>query len=615
MTTTFDEATFLSTFAFSKSGLKLGENVKPKKKGDVIYTLLSTDELTNISTFSVIPLKLDFNVYTVGVCGEDNLDANPKNHIYKTIAGAIAAAADSGELHSVIIVQPGVYNEYNLTIPPNVEIKGVSATHSIVSHTATASCNLFTVSGANSKISDLGMHLDSITNGLTLKAVEITAHNDTFIMDKCEVSMNTVGTTSGDHYCVYNSGSTTFSDMTQQQIQNCNIHLISENSGNKRAIVSTAGTLNVGTSRLSAISLTSSPNTIAVETNGSTAVSTVLGCVINGSFSDASQTSGTLNLGTTVLTNNTTNSTSVSVQSSVGSQGPTGASGVSITGPTGASGVSITGPTGNNGLSITGPVGPTGTSGVSITGPAGPTGASGVSITGPTGNNGLSITGPTGASGVSITGPTGASGVSITGPTGPSVLSSCTDVTLASLTGPYKDILSYSGTVWNNIPFKNFTPRGHIYYVTAGTAATTTLPTPVTTKVIINSPTTTLNTISAFFDMPSNGRLRYIGTPTICATVTYSIVQALGTTSRTAYFELYKNATTTTGVFSTGTFVTGSQSHYVGASTTFRNNNCVTCLVQLATNDYVELFASSQVSNSVTLSTYVLNISAFGFPI
>jgi len=599
-------------------------------RGDVVYTLLSTDTETGVSTFDVSTLKLDYNVFTVGVCGEDDLDASPKDHIYKTIAGAIAAASLSSDTHKIIYVQPGVYNEYNLTVPENVEIKGASSTHSIVSHTATSSCSLLNISNANSKISDLGLQLSSSTNALVLKAVNVTANNGTFSMDKCEVAVNTVGTTSGDHYCVFNSGTDTFSDTTKQQIQNCNVHLITENLGSKRAIASEAGTLNVGASRLSAISLTSSPDTIAVETNGTTAVSTVLGCVINASASDASQTLGTLNLGTTVLTNNTTNSTSVSIQSSVGSQGPTGAAG-----PTGASGVSITGPagptgaSGTNGVSITGPAGPTGASGsngISITGPTGavgPTGASGVSITGPTGaagTNGVSITGPTGASitgptGIQgATGPTGASGVSITGPTGPSVLSSCTDVSIVTPAGPYNNILSFDGSVWANIPFSRFTPRGHIYFVTSGTNPTVTLTT-LTSKYLVSSPATTLNPTSVLFDSPSNGRLRYTGTPTITASINFSATISSGTTNRQIYLWGYKNATTTSGVLSTGTAILGAQSQYLFPNTTTKENSSFRCQVQMATNDYVEFFASSQVTGSSTMTVYVLNIEAVGFPV
>jgi hypothetical protein len=554
--------------------------------GNYRYVLVSKGENY---TFDRFDLTTNYNL-TVSKNGNDTpILGQP----YLTLGAALTAAAALSANHVIITVQPGEYDEFNLTIPANVEVQGVSATHSIVKHTATTSCSLFTVSNTNSKISGMGLALDTITNGLTLKAVAVTAHNDTFAMDKCEVSMNTVGTTTGDHYCIHNSGTATFSDTTQQQIQNCNIHLISENSGNKRAIVSTAGTLNVGASRLSAISLTSSPNTIAVETNGSTAVSTVLGCVINGSFSDASQTSGTLNLGTTVLTNNTTNGTSISVQSSVGSQGPTGASGVSITGPTGSNGAQ--GPTGASGVSITGPTGNNGAQG--------PTGASGVSITGPTGNNGAQ--GPTGASGVSITGPTGASGVSITGPTGPSLLSSCTDVTITAPVGPYDHVLAYDGTKWGNVSMTKLLPHGEVYYVGAGTGSTSVVLTTQNTRYLVNTMTTSLNPNSDNFDMPQNGRLRYIGTPLLCFHVALTIsMKTTSANNKAIYCHAYKN----------GSLIPGSQIRNLCTSSSDYVCSAIHTFCQLATNDYIEVYMSCENSSNVSMDVGTLNLFAMGMP-
>lgn len=117
------------------------------------------------------------------------------------------------------------------------------------------------------------------------------------------------------------------------------------------------------------------------------------------------------------------------------------------------------------------------------------------------------------------------------------------------------------------------------------------------TKYLIN-PVTTLG-LSSGFDMPADGRLRYIGT----ATKTFSVNMCtsfrnnnvLGT--KTIYFWPYKNGAIITGTSARYSFAAGTQD-YVESSNNFT--------ISLATNDYLELYASDETS---TVGIQVSNLS------
>ncbi|MFI5167848.1 MAG: collagen-like triple helix repeat-containing protein [Thermoanaerobaculales bacterium] len=168
---------------------------------------------------------------------------------------------------------------------------------------------------------------------------------------------------------------------------------------------------------------------VIIEVNGYYAATNIVNTLSGG----VTKLTGDLTIagGTNVsVTDNGSNTITVSASVAAGPTGPTGPTG--LTGPQGATGATgVTGPTGLRGATgpqgATGVTGPTGLRGA--TGPSGPSGPTGpAGATGPTGLTGA--TGPTGLTGA--TGPTG-----LTGATGPTGLTGATGPTgLTGATGP-----------------------------------------------------------------------------------------------------------------------------------------------------------------------------------
>jgi len=239
-----------------------------------------------------------------------------------------------------------------------------------------------------------------------------------------------------------------------------------------------------------------------------------------------------------------------------------------------------------------------------IIGPTGPRGPRGPGGSNSTGGGGVGVTGPQGIQGA--TGQTGATG--LTGPPGATILSGLTDVQISGLTGhtgntsTLVDLLYYNGTKWTNSPFQNFFPYGEIHYNPTVGGITVINIINTATPVIIN-PATTLNPASRFFDSPSNGRLRYTGTRNLSCRVC-SVISGKNNsgTNINWYTFLYKN----------GNPITGSISHSFITNNT--NAVCITnqCLVDLVTNDYVEVFIRN-VTNTNDFDLRNLNLQIFGF--
>jgi len=300
-------------------------------------------------------------------------------------------------------------------------------------------------------------------------------------------------------------------------------------------------------------------------------------------------------------------------------KGPPGLQGEQgVAGPQGIQG--IQGTQGLQGIQgVPGPVGPKGIQGdigpighIGPCGPQGPRGLQGLQgiqgIQGPIGPQG-----PSGLQGIQgqdgAQGPIGPSGPS--GPPGATVLSGLTDVQITGLTGHtgntsnLVDLMYYNGTKWVNSPFQDFFPYGEIHYNPAlGTITTINIVTANTFELL--NPITTLNTLSRFFDSPSEGRLRYIGTRNLIFRIC-SVVSGKNNsgTSRRWYTHIRKN----------GTFINGSQSHFSGPNDTLNGGGfCISnqVIVDLVTNDYVEIYITNAVNNT-DFDIYYLNLQGFGF--
>ncbi len=88
------------------------------------------------------------------------------------------------------------------------------------------------------------------------------------------------------------------------------------------------------------------------------------------------------------------------------------------------------------------------------------------------------------------------------------------------------------------------------------------------------------------FDMNTNGRLRYTGTPTVNCMfmVTTSMQMASGTTSKECGLQLHKN----------GTLITGSTITRLSPATNNKPGNVTTvALASMSTNDYISIFVAN----------------------
>lgn len=123
------------------------------------------------------------------------------------------------------------------------------------------------------------------------------------------------------------------------------------------------------------------------------------------------------------------------------------------------------------------------------------------------------------------------------------------------------------------------------------TAAATTISAQSTKAAIIDgnnyvkaAGTTTVGALVKEFDMPASNRLRYTGAPTLLALVVATVSLTAATANDNLGVKIALN-----GTVQDASFVPLSNVHNSNVSTV-----AVACLVQLATNDYVEVFLANE---------------------
>lgn len=114
--------------------------------------------------------------------------------------------------------------------------------------------------------------------------------------------------------------------------------------------------------------------------------------------------------------------------------------------------------------------------------------------------------------------------------------------------------------------------------------------------------TTLKQSTSGIFDMPSNGRLRYLGATTTTFHVSFSLsARSLSGSNQNYLFQVRQNGSVITGAGYKQTLQ--SASTYAGGSSTK--------LVTLAQNDYLSFFVTN-LTSTVGLSIYSLRINVIG---
>ena len=112
--------------------------------------------------------------------------------------------------------------------------------------------------------------------------------------------------------------------------------------------------------------------------------------------------------------------------------------------------------------------------------------------------------------------------------------------------------------------------------------------------------TTTLSADSNLFDMPANSRLRYTGTPTIKVVVSAALSITTDTNNIVTAMSIGKNGTIVSPSIISRKIGTGAD---VGAIS-------LSWLVELATNDFVELFMSHDSGGNVGMTVEKLSLVA-----
>ena len=180
---------------------------------------------------------------------------------------------------------------------------------------------------------------------------------------------------------------------------------------------------------------------------------------------------------------------------------------------------------------------------------------------------------------------------------------------LATLTGTLittpaaNEILSYNGSKWINSHAAHSMPTAELTFCNTGTAYTCLLATQNTYYLI--EPTTTLNSnnsefMSNKFDMPINGRLRYIGAMTMKFHCAFSLCCSTPTATNSYRLVVKKN-----NVDDVGTYF----------NIDFANNNEYTSsaqhkIIELAQNDYIEVFMTCLTANTKQVGFINFNIVA-----
>ena len=163
-------------------------------------------------------------------------------------------------------------------------------------------------------------------------------------------------------------------------------------------------------------------------------------------------------------------------------------------------------------------------------------------------------------------------------------IDSLTDVDTTTTAPVNGDLLVFDGTNWvpQTTPF-----FGQIYLTTP--TATTIASSGVFYKML---GTTTLVSGGNGFDMPANNRLRYTGTPTRTFMIAVTGGSTTANNSVTLQYRLAKNGTT----------IAATQINWLKKTGTDQRTFPINHIVELATNDYVELFVNNTTgTGNVTL--------------
>ena len=164
------------------------------------------------------------------------------------------------------------------------------------------------------------------------------------------------------------------------------------------------------------------------------------------------------------------------------------------------------------------------------------------------------------------------------------------------------EALTYNGSNWVNSHLPHCMPTAELTFCNTATPYALTLTTQNTYYII--APTTTLVSNNAEFisgnkfDMPVNGRLRYIGTETMAFHSAFSICSAAATAGDNYRLAAYKNG------------VVDSQTYF---NVDYNNNNIYTStafhkIFTLATNDYIEIRMTDLSSNNKVINFINFNI-------
>lgn len=178
------------------------------------------------------------------------------------------------------------------------------------------------------------------------------------------------------------------------------------------------------------------------------------------------------------------------------------------------------------------------------------------------------------------------------------------DISYTSLTN--NDILRYNSTStkWENKKLPSCVPMGEIAFCNIVTPYSLTLTTQNTYYLI--APVTVLDSnnsefVSNKFDMPSNGRLRYIGASTEKFHCAFSFCSAAATAGNNYRSAVYKN-----GIVDNTFFNIDYNTNNTYVSVAFHK------VFELAQNDYLELFITDLSSNNKVLNFINVNLVCMG---
>jgi hypothetical protein len=137
-------------------------------------------------------------------------------------------------------------------------------------------------------------------------------------------------------------------------------------------------------------------------------------------------------------------------------------------------------------------------------------------------------------------------------------------------------------------------PHGECDFFDATLAAPYTLA--ATTAYQKLAPTTTAQGSPALFTEGTNARLTYTGVTTVSMAINYNISLNIGSSAKDVTIAIYKNGSITNGRAVSTT------------SSSTKINLCSMTILEMATNDYVEVYA--KISTNDTINLYGLNLNA-----